>query len=69
MARTTITIPQELITDLMELTKRKNKTQAVIFAIEEMIKKQKLEKIKNMAGKMEFDMEAEELRHGDKRLG
>lgn len=69
MARTTITIPQELITDLMELTKRKNKTQAVIFAIEETIKKQKLEKIKSMAGKMEFDIEAEELRHGDKRLG
>ena len=69
MHRTTVTLPQKLVNDLLGVTQSKNKTQAVIFAVEEEIRKRKLEKIKKMAGSMEFDIEAEELRHGDERLG
>ena len=69
MHRTTVTLPQKLVDDLLGVTRGKNKTQAVIFAIEEAIRKRKLEKIKKMAGTMEFDIEAEELRHGNERLG
>ncbi|MEI6309999.1 MAG: hypothetical protein WCP58_10205 [bacterium] len=47
----------------------KSKTEAVTIAISEEIRRKKLEKIKAMTGKMEFDATAEALRHHDDRLG
>ncbi len=69
MSRTTITLPEELINELMAEIKAKSKTQAVIKAIEDEIKARKKERIKAMAGKMEFTASAAELRHKDRRLG
>ena len=50
MKRTTVTLPQELVEDLLDVTPAKNKTQAVVTAIQECIKRKKLETIKNLAG-------------------
>jgi metal-responsive CopG/Arc/MetJ family transcriptional regulator len=69
MSRTTITIPQSLIDELMSEVKAKSKTEAVMKAIRDEIRLKKKEKIKMMAGKIEFTKSAEELRHKDKRLG
>lgn len=65
----TITLPQDLITELMSLVNARSKTEAVITAIRDEIRLRKLEKIKSMAGKMEFTLNADELRRGDHRLG
>ena len=69
MSRITITIPNELIDQLLEVVEAKSRTEAVINAIKNEIKQRKKEKIKNQAGKMDFTIEAAELRHGDQRLG
>lgn len=69
MSRTTITLPGPLVDKLMSEVKAKSKTEAVIKAITDEIKAKKKEKIKAMAGKMEFTATADELRHKDKRLG
>jgi len=69
MRRTSITLPQGLVDDLVKVTGGKNKTRAVTAAIEAEIRRRKLENIKRMAGSLEFELEAEELRHGDERLG
>ena len=69
MRRTTITLPSKLIEKLMEELNAKTKTEAVIKAINDEIRLRKKEKIKAMAGKMEFSKDAETLRHGDDRLG
>ena len=69
MARTTITLPQDLLTELMSLVQARSKTEAVITAIRDEIRLRKLEKIKALAGKMEFVVDADTLRHGDNRLG
>lgn len=69
MVRTTITLPQDLLTELMSLVQAKTKTEAVITAIRDEIRLRKLERIKGMAGKLEFTVEADALRHGDCRLG
>ncbi|MCX5975392.1 MAG: DUF2191 domain-containing protein [Coprothermobacterota bacterium] len=53
----------------MRVLPAKSKTEAVTIAISEEIRRRKLEKIKAMAGKMEFDATDEELRHHDDRLG
>jgi hypothetical protein len=69
MSRSTITLPTELLEELLAEVNAKSKTEAVITAIRDEIKFRKREKIKAMAGKMEFVRTADELRHGDKRLG
>lgn len=69
MSRTTITLPGQLVNELMLEVKAKSKTEAVIKAISDEIRARKKEKIKAMAGKMEFTATADELRHGDRRLG
>lgn len=69
MVRTTITLPQDLLTELMALVGAKSKTEAVITAVKDEIRLRKAARIKSMAGSMEFTAAADELRHGDKRLG
>jgi Arc/MetJ family transcription regulator len=69
MSRATITLPNDLLAELMETVDAKSKTDAVIKAIRHEIRMRKVEKIKKMAGEMEFVKTAQELRHGDKRLG
>jgi len=49
MKRTTVTLPQQLVDDWLEVNPAKNKTQAVISAIQECIKRRKLETIKTLA--------------------
>jgi hypothetical protein len=50
MKRTTVTLPRELVDELMEVTPAKNKTQAVTRAIQESIKRKKVENLKRLAG-------------------
>ncbi|MDO9079191.1 MAG: hypothetical protein Q7U44_00205 [Desulfuromonadales bacterium] len=69
MARATVTLPQDLLNELVALVGAKSKTEAVLTAVKDEIRLRKAARIKAMAGKMEFTMTAEELRHGDHRLG
>jgi hypothetical protein len=69
MKRTTLTVPRDLIDNLVKVTGTKNKTQAVILAIKDEIRFRKKERIKQMAGHLEFVQEANDIRHGDHRLG
>ena len=69
MSRATVTLPQDLLTELMALLGARSKTEAVGTAVKDEIRQRKLSRIKAMAGKMEFTGTAEELRHGDNRLG
>jgi len=69
MVRTTVTLPQDLLTELISLVGARSKTEAVITAVKDEIRRCKLARIKAMAGKMEFIATADELRHGSSRLG
>ena len=68
MSRTTITLSNDLINELMSVVKAKSKTEAVIKAIKNEIKQSKKKKIINLAGTIELT-DAVTLRHGDERLG
>lgn len=69
MSRITITLPNSLIDELLTVIDAKSKTEAVIKAIKDEIRTKKKKKIVEMAGKMEFNTTADDLRHKDKRLG
>ena len=49
MKRTTITLPKDLVDALLEVVPAKNKTQAVTVAIQESIKRKKMEFLKTLA--------------------
>jgi len=61
--RATVTIEKDILDELLKETKAKSKTTAVKKAIYEYPRRKKIEKIKSMKGKLEFDLTAEELRH------
>ncbi len=69
MSKATITLPSELLDELMHLLHAKSKTEAVMKAVLEEIRRKKVERIRSVAGSMEFVRSADELRHGDERLG
>lgn len=64
--RATVTIEKDKLDILLRETKSRSKTSAVKIAIDEYLRKKKIEKIKSMRGKLEFDMTADEIRHRER---
>ncbi len=64
--RSTITIEKDILDELLKETQAKSKASAVREAIREYIKKGKMERIKSMKGKLEFDLTADEMRHHER---
>lgn len=60
--RTTLDIPENLISEAMKVTKARTKTEVIKFALENIIQKNKLKKIKSYRGKLEFDINLDLLR-------
>jgi predicted ribonuclease YlaK len=64
--RATVTIDKNKLEILMKETKSRSKASAVRVAIDEYLRKKKIEKIKSMKGRMEFTMTADEIRHRER---
>lgn len=64
--RTTVTIDEELVRELTRIYGVKTKTQAVLRAIKEELRRAKLRKLASMLGKVDVDKDAwREGREGD----
>lgn len=61
--RATITIEKEILDELLKETKEKSKASAVRKVIDEFLRKKKIERIKEMKGKLKFDLTSNEIRH------
>ncbi len=61
--RARVTIEKDILDELLKETKAKSKASAVKKAIHEYLRRQKIEKIKSMKGKLEFDLTAQQIRH------
>jgi Arc/MetJ family transcription regulator len=61
--KTTLNIPEDLIKTAMSLSKISTKTETVVVALREYIRKKKVEKILGQEGKLEFDDTWEKSRH------
>jgi len=61
--RATVTIEKDILDALLRETNAKSKTTAVKKAINEYLRRKKIEKIISMKGKLEFDLTADEIRH------
>ncbi len=60
--RATVTIEKEVLDELIKETKAKSKATAVRLAVQEYLKRKKIERIR-MEGKLEFDLTAHDIRH------
>jgi len=60
--RSTVTIEKGILDKLVDETKARSKVSAVNEAIRVYMKLKKIERIKSMKGKLEFDLTAKEIR-------
>lgn len=60
--RTTLDLPEDLLAEAMKATDIKTKTKVIITALEELIRKSKISDIKNYKGKIDLDIDLNELR-------
>jgi Arc/MetJ family transcription regulator len=64
--RTTLIIPDELMTDLMKATGEKSKTLLVRRSLEEMLNRVRRQNLKRLRGKINLDIDLDELRSRDR---
>lgn len=63
MMKTTLNIPEDLVKKTMQLSKSRTKTEAIITALKEYIRRKRLEDIIGMEGKLKFSDDWEKARH------
>ena len=63
--RTTLDLPEILLKEAMDLTQVSTKTGVIIKALEELIRKSKISELKKFKGKIELDINMNELRKRD----
>lgn len=60
--RTTLDIPNNLVQEAMRVAHMKTKTGVIVKALEELIRKSKIAEFKNFKGKIDLDIDLDELR-------
>lgn len=63
--RTTLEIPEKVIRELLAVTAIKRKSEAVRVALEEFIRRRKLERLLELSGKIEIEDATEELERAE----
>ena len=60
--RTTLDLPEELLAEAMEVTDIKTKTKVIVTALEDLIRKSKVSTIKKYKGKVDLEIDLNDLR-------
>ena len=60
--RTTLDLPESLLAEAMDITHTKTKTEIIIVALENIIRKSKLVGLKSYKGKVDIDVDFKKLR-------
>jgi len=53
--RTTVTLDEQLVSEVMKVTSAKTKTKAVTIALKELVKRKKIEKLRSLLGSIDID--------------
>lgn len=65
--RTTLDLPEELIEEARKSLGYKSKTDTVIFALKEVVRRTRLDDLKDLMGRIEFAFDPTELREKARR--
>ena len=60
--RTTLDLPENLLQDAMQVTHIQTKTRVIITALEELIRKSKIAKLKQYKGQVDLDIDLDVIR-------
>lgn len=60
--RTTLDLPESLLNEAMRVTHSETKTAVIVLALEELIRKSKISDLKKFKGKIELDINLDEIR-------
>jgi len=60
--RTTLDLPEKLLDEAQRLLNFKSKTDTVIFSLRELIRRKRIEEIKEMAGTIHLDIDLDRSR-------
>ncbi|PXW91244.1 VapB protein of antitoxin of type II toxin-antitoxin system [Nitrosomonas sp. Nm84] len=60
--RTTLDLPENLLNKAMRVTHTETKTAVIVLALEELIRKSKISDLKKFKGKIELDINLDEIR-------
>ena len=60
--RTTLDLPENLLIEAMKATHTNTKTKVIIMALEELIRKSKISKLKEFKGKVDLDIDLNTIR-------
>jgi Arc/MetJ family transcription regulator len=65
--RTTLDLPEALVLEAREALGYKSKTDTIIFALRQVVRDTRLEQLKALFGRIEFDIDPTELRGKERR--
>jgi len=60
--RTTLDLPEDLLKEAMQLSNARTKTGTVILSLQELINKRKIERLRDLKGKLDLDIDLDALR-------
>ena len=60
--RTTLDLPESLVSEAMKSTNIKTKTKVIITALEQLIRRSKISEIKKYKGKVDLNIDLDEIR-------
>ncbi len=60
--RTTLDLPEKLLNEAMKITHTSTKTGVIVLALRELIRKSKITDLKKYRGKIDLDIDLDELR-------
>jgi Arc/MetJ family transcription regulator len=65
--RTTLDVPESLLNEAQRLLQFKSKTDTVIFSLRELIRKKRIEELKELAGLIRLDVDLDRSRRRPRR--
>ena len=60
--RTTLDLPEKLLSDAMKITNTGTKTGVIVLALKELIRKSKITDLKKYKGKFDLEIDLDEIR-------
>ena len=61
--RTTLDLPENLLNEAMKVTHTNTKTGVIVKALEELIRKSRISELKQYKGKIDLDIDLDEIRN------
>ena len=60
--RTTLNVPEDLMAEALRITRFRSKTDVVIYSLKELIRRKKLEELKDLKGKVDIEIDLKRSR-------